>query len=128
VTSLQETIAAAERVLPGEAAGDGDVDSRWQAIIAVAEFIPAQPDDVWEFTAKWGGHTDADLRAAIATCLLEHLLETHFERVFPRVEILARRNAHFADTVRMCSNFGQAEVPANAARLDRLKAQLRSVV
>jgi hypothetical protein len=28
---------------------------------------------------KWGSHEDEDVRAAIATCLLEHLLEYHFK-------------------------------------------------
>jgi hypothetical protein len=31
---------------------------------------------------------DADLRTAIATCLLEHLLEHHFDRLIARVRPL----------------------------------------
>lgn len=123
--TLIETIAAAERILPGHAAGDRELDPRWQAIIAVSEFIPTDPEQVWAFASRWGCSEDADLRAAIATCVVEHLLEHHFELLFPRVEALARENARFADTVKLCWEFGQASGRASAARLRQLKGQLR---
>ena len=121
--TLTETIAAAELLLPGRAAADRDVDPRWQAIIAVSEFIPTDPEQVWAFAAKWGLSEDPDLRAAIATCVVEHLLEHHFDLLFPRVEALARKDHRFADTLRLCSDFGKSR--ANAAELKRLQGQLR---
>src|SRR5207248_3326080 len=84
--SAHQTIARAERILsdrrrkPPE---DG-LDPRWQAVIKVGEFIETDPEQVWAFATKWGKHPSSDLRAAIATCLVEHLLELHFELVFPR--------------------------------------------
>jgi len=38
---------AAERVLPGQVAPEGEKDPRWQAIIAVTEFIRSDPEAVW---------------------------------------------------------------------------------
>jgi len=63
--TVEDAIAAAESILPGHAAPDGEIDPRWQAIIAVSEFIETQPETVWLFARKWGGHADEDLRAAI---------------------------------------------------------------
>jgi hypothetical protein len=84
--TVQESIAAAEKILPGQPAPAGENDPRWQAIIEISHFVPQEPNAIWPFVLKWGSHEDADLRAAIATCLLEHLLEHHFDLIFPRVE------------------------------------------
>ena len=54
------------------------------------------------FTLRWGSHTDTDLRMAIATCVLEHLLEHHFDTLIARVEIAAVASPEFAQTVRAC--------------------------
>ena len=48
---------------------------------------------------------------AIATCLLEHLLEHHFDAFIIRVEDRARGDALFARTVRSCWTFGQSADP-----------------
>ena len=62
---------------------------------------------------------------AVATCLLEHLLQHHFDGFIARVEEEAMGSARFADTVCGCWKFGQAEEPSRAARLDRLIAASR---
>jgi hypothetical protein len=62
---------------------------------------------------------------AVATCLLEHLLQHHFDRFIARVEDDAMASAQFADTVSHCWKFGQAEEPSRAARLDRLMSASR---
>ena len=72
------------------------------AIIAIANFIEDEPEAIWSFVERWGQHPDEDLRQAIATCVLEHLLERHFDLVFPRVKRLAESNEQFARTVAMC--------------------------
>ena len=120
---VHEAIRAAEALLPGEPVDDGE-DPRWQAIIAVGEHVEADPDPVWEFILRWGGHAQADLRDAVACCLLEHILEYHFDAYFLRVEASALADAMFADTFGRCSRFGQAQEPANAARADLLAARL----
>jgi hypothetical protein len=123
--NVQDAIKQAEALLPGIEAPEGELDPRWQAVIAVAEFIEQDPEAVWTFVARWGQHEDDDLRMAVATCALEHLLEDHFDLFISRVEALAVASGHFCDTVSKCSKFGQSEVPANAARLEHLKRTCR---
>src|SRR5262245_41994830 len=126
--TVQDAISAAEELLPGVPAPDGHLDARWQAIIEVSEYIPTNANDVWRFALRWGGSEEPDLRAAIATCLIEHLLEHDFEAFFPRVASQARADANFAKTIRMCWQLGQAEVPTNAIRFRALVAELRGTV
>lgn len=120
---VAEAIREADALLPGVPAGEGQ-DPRWQAIIAVGEFIESEPAAVWGFIRRWGGHPQEDLRDAVATCLLEHLLEHHFAAYFPRVEESALSNPLFADTFRRCWPFGQALEPANADRYTALAERL----
>lgn len=101
VMTVAAAIREAEALLPGVTAPDGERDVRWQAIIAVGRHIEAEPEAVWGFVARWGKSPSLDLRAAIACCLLEHLLEHHFSLLFPRVERLARKSKRFADTLSM---------------------------
>ena len=122
--TLHEAIERANELLPGVPALEGEEDARWQRIIDVGAYIVDEPEAVWAFVAHWGSATDPDLRSAVATCLLEHLLQHHFELVFPRVEARANSDALFADTFKRCWKLGQAELPANAARFDALVARL----
>jgi hypothetical protein len=126
--TAEEAIAAAERLLPGEEASEGAIDPRWQAIIAVGEFVETEAETLWPFTLRWGSHTDADLRSAIATCLLEHLLEHHFDAFIARVETAAMTSPEFAQTVLACWTFGEAEESHRAARFNRLQAKLRNAL
>ena len=77
------------------------------------------------FIVRWGSAPDGDLRMAIATCLLEHLLEFHFDDFIERIEQAALADPLFADMTLMCWKFGRAEDPKRAARFDRLSAALR---
>ena len=123
--TVHEAIAAAEKLLPGHAAPDGEKDPRWQAVIAIGEFIESEPEAIWPFVLRWGSHEDEDLRAAVTTCLLEHLLEHHFDLMIARVEAAARSNAWFAKTTAGCWKFGQAKEPWRAERFDRLCEEIR---
>ena len=128
MSRVRAAIRTAERVLPGRAAKPGVPDKRWQAIIAVSEFVSSDPDEVWNFVAKWGRHRSTDLQAAIATCLLEHLLEKHFRRIFPRAAALARTNRSFARTFSMCWLSGQAKRPANAKAFLTVVREVRHAI
>lgn len=121
IMNVNEAIARAEAILPGREAAEGERDPRWQAVIAVGEHVESDPEPVWTFVERWGTHPDDDLRSAIATCILEHLLEYHFDLIFPRMEQLAKSNPVFARTVANCWLFGQSELPENAARLHDLR-------
>ena len=123
--AVGRAIARAESVLPGTPAPEGKRDPRWQAIIRIGQFIDTRPEPIWQFVQRWGNHAQADLRRAVATCLLEHLLEHHFDLLFPRVRKAALESPRFADTFNGCWLFGQAELPKNAAKMNRLRQQLR---
>ena len=88
--------------------------------------METNPKEVWSLVRRWGAHNDEDLRTAIATCLLEHLLEFHFLTIFPLVEEAARVDALFADTFLRSWKMGEAKLTENAARFDRLAAQCRA--
>lgn len=122
--AVQRAIARAERILPGKPASHGKRDPRWQAIIRVGEFIETQPEAVWEFAHRWGKHAQADLRMAVATCLLEHLLEYHFDLLFPRTRRAALASPRFGETFSWCNAFGQTELPENRPRFERMKRQM----
>jgi len=125
--TVHEAIAAADRILPGRVAPPGEEDPRWQAMIAVGHFVEIEPEAVWSFARRWGTSPDDDLRMAVATLLLEHLLEYHFDAFITRVEASALSNGLFADTVCSCWKMGQAEEPSRAARFDRLIASIRGL-
>jgi len=119
--SLRTAIERANSLFPGTPAPDGENDPRWEAIMAVGDYIESNPEEVWQFVTRWGAHEQEDLRSAIGCCLLEHLLEYHFDLIFPRVEELARKDKLFADTFCYCSKFGESKIPANSRRMDRLR-------
>jgi hypothetical protein len=120
---VAEAIREADALLPGVPVAEGQ-DARWQAIIAVGEYIESEPDAVWAFIRKWGGYPQEDLRDAVATCLLEHLLEYHFAAYFPQVAVLARADALFGDTFERCWPFGQALELGNAEQYAALSELL----
>jgi hypothetical protein len=125
--SVAHAIRKAERILPGKEAPEDELDPRWQAIIDVSEHIQQHPEEVWQFTRKWGAHANADLRTAVATCLLEHLLEHHFSRMFPLVSEACRHNRRFADTFSRCGEFGQTRNWRNVRRFRALKREVSGI-
>ena len=121
---VSEAIREAEALLPGVPVEEGQ-DPRWQAIIVVGEFAESHPAAVWGFIRHWGRHPQEDLRDAVATCLLEHLLEHHFAAYFPQVEQAALTDPLFENTFQRCWQFGQSKEAGNAERFEALRASLR---
>jgi hypothetical protein len=119
-------IEAAEKILPGEVAPEGQEDPRWQAIMLIEDFVEAEPEAILSFVLKWGRHEQEDLRSAIACLLVEHLLEYHFDVIFPHVEKSALEDALFADTFLKAWKLGQAQEPNNSDKFEALRAQLKS--
>ena len=109
-------------VLAKRLINDGDNDCRWQAIIIVGEYIHTHPDVVWQIIVRYGGSKDNDLRMAIATVLLEHLLEYHFQRFFIRAKRLAFQSSFFADTLSHSGGF--IRVAEDRQKFKRLLRQL----
>lgn len=76
-----------------------DKDRRWQAAIAAGELIPDGPESVWQIVQKFGSDTHEDVRAVIATCVLEHLLEHHFVPYFQMLKTeIESGNSLLSDT------------------------------
>ncbi len=100
--------------------------TRWRAAIALGEFTTFEPESIWPLVLKHGSRRHADARMAIATCVLEHILEHHFDTFFPRVADAARSSHWFADTARSCWLMGESELPRNARRWRRLMSELRA--
>jgi hypothetical protein len=122
--AVQRAIARAQALLPGVPAPEGKPDRRWEAIIRVADYIDSRPEEVWRFCLRWGKHPQTDLRMAIACVLLEHLIEQHFELIFPRVRRAAMQSVRFADTVRSCWCFLPEQDPEKYEQVKRLQKQL----
>jgi len=124
--NVHYAIQAAEALLPGRPAPDGENDPRWQAIIKIGNFVESEPEVIWPFVLKWGSlPNEEDLSNAIATLLLEHLLDYHFDLIFPRVESAARSNISFASTFTRSWKLGQATEPTRAEKFDKLLSEIR---
>lgn len=101
--------------------------TRWQAAITLGDLAESNPEAVWTLVVSHGSRWHGDVRMAIATCVLEHLLEHHFETFFPRVAIAAKNSRWFSDTFSSCYQLGQAKSPRNARRWKRLRKLLREI-
>jgi hypothetical protein len=126
VGALRRAIARAEALLPGRSTATG-IDERWQAILKVGDFIESHPDEVCAFALKWAKVRGVDLQRAIQCCLIEHLLEYHFDRLFPvfrREAFASARVARHFYPYSPFFKFGQANLPQNKARLRRLARAL----
>lgn len=89
---------------------DADNACRWQAMIVVGESIESDPEAVWRVICDYGGSRDEDMRAAVATVLLEELLGRDFDAYFPRVKERVRGgDIRLADTLSMCWATGEAK-------------------
>jgi hypothetical protein len=124
--NVHVAIEAAEKILPGEVAPEGEKDSRWQAIMSIEDFVETEPEAILPFVLKWGCHEQEDLRTAVAVLLVEHLLEFHFDLIFPRIEKASLKNTLFADTFQRAGKFGQAKEPGNSQKFEALRTRLKS--
>ena len=123
--TVEEAIQGGNEILPGQEALEDEIDPRWQAIIAVGNFIETNPEEVWRFAHQWGQHADEDLRTAIGTCLLEHLLEHHFDLLFPRLEVAVKSSPEFADAFSRSWKFGQTSELSNQVRFNKLMSECK---
>lgn len=92
-----------------ELVGDSNNDCRWQACIVISEFLMEYPDELWAIALHYGTDDDEDMRDAIATVILEHLLEMHRSRYLPLAHLAADANPLFADTLQRCWWFGDGD-------------------
>lgn len=90
-------------VLARRVISDSENNCRWQSLIVVSESIETKPDLIWEVISEFGDSEDDDMRTAIATILLEHLLDYDFDKYFPKIrEEILKARYRFIDTLDMC--------------------------
>ena len=113
--SMQEQIVGGEPAgffnLAKELVADRNHNVRWQAIIVIGSYIPTERrnEEVWNVILQFCGMDD-DMQNALATVLLEHLLEYDFDHTFDRIKTaIPERTAPLLDLVRRCWQFGQPE-------------------
>jgi hypothetical protein len=117
---VDRAVRIADSLLPGEGAIVDESDPRWQAILAIAARVADEPEAVWDFVRRWGADSDESLRHAVAVCLLQELLATHFGTHFQLTVRLVRESKPFADTFARCARYGQSAAPGNAEAFDDL--------
>ena len=83
---------------------DLDNNCRWQALILIGEFTESRAEAVWRIAEKYGLDENEDMRAAVATVLLEHLI-AHHAKYRRRAEKLAGTDERFRQTLDMCWDF-----------------------
>ena len=96
--------------------------TRWKSAIALGEYCKSDPKNVWPLIVKYGSSRKTDTRTAIATCVLEHILEYHFDPYFGEsLKIVRGGDIRFGRTLAICWKFGQALKKNNSSRFDRFK-------
>lgn len=104
-------------------------ETRWAAAHAATDFIDKSPMETWHLVVTHGSSADEDTRMAVATCILEHLLEKHFDTFFPLLEQeIDSGNANLGDTLNLCWKLGDAMNTSNAKRWDMLIAKWKKSV
>ncbi|HUS73419.1 MAG TPA: bifunctional glutamate N-acetyltransferase/amino-acid acetyltransferase ArgJ [Sedimentisphaerales bacterium] len=107
-----------------------DEDTRWQAAIVLCEYCESDRDAelIWPLIVKWGSHENEDVRMAIATCVLEHILGYHFDTYFEKcAEIIRSGNLMFGFTFSMCGKFDQSRDSINSKRMDALDEEYHRI-
>jgi hypothetical protein len=122
---MGKTSAEAEIQRARELLARGDEKARWDGAELLGDFVDSAPELVWPLVVYFGSSENEDVRAAIATCVLEHLFQFHFEPYFSEAERLVRAgNRNLADTVSTCWAFGETERAENRHRFDALKRHI----
>ena len=108
---IDEGISSEEYIeIARQLVGDPDNDCRWKALSVIGKFAERAPEAVWGVVSEFGESEDEDMRDGVACVLLEHLLEYHFDLVFPRLKERIEGGARLlADTLGRCYAFGQAK-------------------
>jgi len=82
---------------------------RWQAVIVVGEFIDTEPEKVWNTLLANVSTNSSDLASALATVLLEHMLEKQYSFTVRRLRSELRSgNWRWARLLEECWLFGSA--------------------
>ena len=90
----------------------------------LGDYAGTHPKKLWLLVAKWGTVRNYDIRRGIACCVLEHILEHHFDPYFDQsLAHIQHGNRRFAYTLAYCWKLGEAELPVNATRFNAFKSE-----
>jgi hypothetical protein len=81
---------------------DSNNNCRWQSLIVIGEYLNEYPEDIFHIIIKYGSSKDEDMRTAIATILLEHLLEKNFRKHFNLYKKFSENDSYLLDTLSKC--------------------------
>lgn len=100
---------------------DGNESDRWAAAAELSEHVVSNSDRIWPTVLELASSDVEDIRQAVATNVLEHILEHDFDRFFPLIESEVKRgNENLRDSVRLCWKFGQSLDRRRSERWDAL--------
>ncbi len=93
---------------------DRHEDVRWRALTLLGDYTDPcglqAPQKLWPVVERLGASRSAGLRSGVACCVLEHLLEHHFDEYYPRVrEKIEAGDRKMLEMLATCHPFGQAE-------------------
>ena len=99
----------------------------WQIAADSWDDATERPDDAWPHMIEALAVADDDSIGAIATCILEHILEHDFS-YFDRVEQeIATGNIKMRRAFLLCSRFGHSKLPESEQRWNKLVASLQGL-
>ncbi len=76
---------------------------RWRILVAIEDFAERCPERIWPFVVKWGSVLNRDIRQGVACCILEHILEFHWDEYFAESRaVIDRGNIRFAYALSFC--------------------------
>lgn len=95
---------------------------RWQALIMLGSYAQTHATVLWPLVLKWGTHRSMDIRQGVGVCILEHILEYHFDPYFDfALEYIEKGNERFEYTLGVCVVTDIS--PANERRLKAFQSE-----
>jgi hypothetical protein len=92
---------------------DKNNNVRWQALIVLGEYIPSgiRNDDIWNIIENFCD-TDEDMQNALATILLEHLLEYDYDSTCQKLQSVTSEKIDFIrNLISRCWSFSEYKLP-----------------
>lgn len=106
-----------DRMIP-----DRSTHVRWQSLLILGYYAESHPAELWPIVAKWGCDRRDDVRMGVSVCVLENILEHHFDPYFEKsLELINLGNRRFASTLRSCWISHSAIPPRLRKRFEKYK-------
>ena len=103
------------------AARNRDWERVWEIAGAMGDDALTRPNAIWDDVASALRYAEDDGITAIASCILEHVLENSFDEYIGRVEAeIASGNRNMLEALKRSWKFEQAKTSANSERWDRI--------